>query len=206
MDRKIAFNKKSALVSNLTNNKKNLLTVAALAALLLLVAWLVSGNSSKDSSQPATSSVGNGDTRKFPSIPATVVTKDELIAATKDLGLVIYWNGEMPDTNIELTVLTEGKVFVRYLPKDVPAGAADPYFTVATYFDPEGFARVQSIGSNEGAKYINYSGGAVAASSSKSDSNIYFAYDGNPFLYNIYSPDPKIGWDALNSATLGILN
>lgn len=136
---------------------------------------------------------------------ATIVSKEELIAASQNIGFVVYWNGEISDTNLELTVLTEGQVFVRYLPKDVAAGAAEPYFTVASYYDPDALAKVQNVGGASGAKLVNYAGGAIAASASEADSNIYFAFDGYPVLYNIYSPDPQVGWNALETGTISIL-
>jgi hypothetical protein len=191
--------------------RKRLTVVLSLVALISLVAWVLSGGSGADNTAATidtntqSSSAPAPGTVSLTAIPATIVTKAELISATKDLGFVIYWNGKMKDTNIELTVLTEGKVYVRYLPKDVAAGATEPYLTIATYYDPEALGKVQNLGATAGAKYINYSGGAVAASTSESDSNIYFAFDTNPALYNIFAPDPQIGWAALDSGTISIL-
>ena len=111
----------------------------------------------------------------------------------------------MKDTNMELTVLTKGKVYVRYLPTGVAAGANEKYFTVATYYDPLAFNKVKQLGNKTGAKYIKYKGGAVAASKSESDSNVYVAFDGNPAIYNIYSPDPANAWSAIDSGTFALL-
>lgn len=188
--------------------KKRLFAGLALGAIVLLVALIisnVSGSANDDSPIAANPNVSAPSSITLSELPATIVSKDELLSLTKDLGFVIYWNGEMPDTNLELTILAEGKVFVRYLPKEVPVGAAEPYFTVASYYDPEGFAKIQNVGATAGAKLINYSGGAAAASASEADSNIYFGFDGYPALYNIYAPDPQVGWSALESGTISIL-
>ena len=191
------------------------IVIVVLGVAILIVAWLLSSNGTQDSTQlpptnatsnlPTTQSGGNNSELKLTPITASIVSKDELISATKDLGFPIYWNGKMKDTNLELTILAEGKVFVRYLPNDISAGAAEPYFTVASYYDPAGYARVLNLGSAEGAKFIKYSGGAVAASTSELDSNIYFAFDGNPAVYNVYAPDAQVAWDGLESGTLEIL-
>ena len=185
--------------------RKRLIIVLGLIAAISFVAWVLSGDNGGTTAAPETPSVSAAGSVSLTAIPATIVSVDELMSATKDLGFPIYWNGKMKGTNIELTVLTEGKVYVRYLPKDVEAGSQDPYLTVATYYDTDAIGRVQSLGSTTGAKYVNYKGGAVAASASESDSNIYFAFPGNPALYNIYSPDPKIAWDSLDSGTIKIL-
>jgi hypothetical protein len=185
------------------SRNRRLFVAAGISLLIALLAWLITGGDSSNEASISPTSTSAGVT--LTNVKATIVTKEELVAATKDLGFPIYWNGEMDDTNIELTVLTEGKVFVRYLPKNVDAGSPDKYFTVATYYDEAAFANVQNLGSMPGAKSINYSGGAVAASSTESDANIYFAFDGNPAIYNIYSPEPKSGWTALESGTISLL-
>jgi hypothetical protein len=209
-------------MSEITNNtpasdqrpiepRNRLIVVLALVAVIGLVAWVLSGGSGKD--KVATPSAASSQSTNAPApatvaltaVPASIVSKEQLIAATKDLGFVTYWNGEMDGTSLELTVLPEGKVFVRYLPKDVAAGATEPYFTVATYYDPAALAKVENVGATAGSKFVRYGGGAVAGSASESDSNIYFAFDGNPALYNIYSPDPKDAWNALESGTIAIL-
>lgn len=181
--------------------KKRLIVGLVLLTVISLAAWLLSGGSDSDNATAPSASAP--EAVSLIAVPATIVSKAELVSATKDLGFVIYWNGEMQGTNLELTVLPEGKVFVRYLPTGIAAGAAETYFTVASYYDPAAFEKVQDVGA--GAKLVNYGGGAVAASASETDSNIYYAFDGNPVLYNIYSPDPKIGWAALDSATIEIL-
>ena len=195
--------------------KKRLIVAVMLIALISFVAWVLSSGGKIDGADAPVSAPATVQEPSTPNpapvpitlvaIPASIVTVDELMSATKGYGFPIYWNGEVDETNIELTVLTEGKVFVRYLPKDIPAGATEPFFTVASYYDPDAFGKVQSLGVGSGAKYIRYKGGAVAASASESDSNVYFAFDGNPVLYNIYSPDPQFAWLGLDTGTLKIL-
>ena len=185
--------------------RKRLIIALALVAVVSLVAWALSGGSGTENSSTQSPSTSAPETISLTAVPASIVTKEELIAATKDLGFPIYWNGEMENTKIELTVLTEGKVFVRYLPTDVVAGTADPYFTVASFYDSGALEKAQSVGAGTGAKLINYTGGAVAASSSESDKNVYFAFAGNPVLYDIYSPDSKVAWEGLDSGTIAIL-
>lgn len=190
---------------------KRLAIAIALIAVICAVAWNLSRGSSSNvatgtndtAAQSSTAATTQG--LSLQPLPATIVSAPELLSATKDLGVAIYWNGKMKDTKLELTILSEGKIYVRYLPKDAVAGATEPYFTVATYFDPEAFAKVQNLGSSAGAKFVQYTGGAVAASASESDSNVYFAFDGNPALYNIYAPDPKVAWNALDTGTLALL-
>ena len=188
--------------------RKRIFVGLALVAIISLVAVIISLGFSSDRKESPIAIAPNESAPASVTLieqAATIVSKDELIAASQATGFVIYWNGEMPDTNLELTVLSEGQVFVRYLPKEVAAGAAEPYFTVASYYDPSGLAKVQNVGAAAGAKLVNYAGGAIAASASESDSNIYFAFDGYPVLYNIYSPDPQVGWNALETGTISIL-
>ena|GEM_PF-1285598 len=185
--------------------RKRLIVVLFLVALIALVAWVLSGNKGGTKADNSAAGAGKAASITLTAIPAKIVSKAELVAATKDYGFPIYWKGEMVNTDIELTVLTDGKVFVRYLPKGVAAGAPTTYFTVATYYDPAGFGKVQNLGAKAGAKYVKYSGGAIAASASESDSNVYLAFEGNPALYNIYSPEPANAWKAIDSGTISLL-
>ena len=175
------------------------------ALVISFVAWLITGSSNRNDVSAPPGTVSQSPATSLTEIPAVIVSKEDLLSATKDVGFPVYWNGEMKDTKIELTVLSEGKVYVRYLPNDVAVGAGEPYFTVASYYDPEAFGKVQSLGSTTGSKFIRYSGGAIAASASEEEQNIYFAFDLNPVLYNIYSPDPKVGWDGLDSGSIVLL-
>ncbi len=195
------------------DSRKRIAVLVFLLAVIGVVAWVLSGsrgggganNQAVDGSKPSSLSSAKPGAVTLTAIPASIVSAEQLLAATKGLGFPIYWNGDMQGTKIELTVLTEGKVFVRYLPKDAAAGSTNPYFTVASYYDSGAFGKVQNLGASAGAKYIKYKGGAVAASASNSDSNIYFAFDGNPVLYDLYSPDPLVAWNALDTGTLSIL-
>lgn len=186
---------------------RRLLTVGLVLA-VAIVAWLMvrpASTATPTANLSATESASASSPLTMPVAPV-IVSVEELKAQTNTLGIPVYWNGEMKGTNIELTILRDATVFVRYLPKGVSAGDKAPYFTVATYMNQNAYAQVQSLAAAPGAKSIKYSGGALAATASETDPNTYFAYEGVPALIDVFSQNPPEGWDLIASGSIRLLN
>ncbi len=181
-----------------------ILVVGALAA----GAWVISSMSANSPSANPTQTTPTASVSASISvspIEPKIVTVEELKSLTSNLSYPVYWNGEMADTQIELTVLSNGSVYVRYLPLDETVGTEKPYFTVATYYDPVAYGRVQALAQEEGAKAVQFEGGAIAVTKSATDQNSYFAFENVPLLINVFSPDAAAGWDLIASGKITIL-
>ncbi len=101
------------------------------------------------------------------------------------LGLPVYWIGPRPGVSYELSRTATGRVYVRYLPDGVAAGAKGAYLTVATY---AGVAGYESTSALAGRHPIRLPGGGVAAVTPKSPKSVYAGFQGVAAQIEVYSP------------------
>jgi hypothetical protein len=158
--------------------------VAAVAAAAILIAVLSSGGSSSPSTTTA---------RVTP--PAKTVraaTLPQLQALSATLGRPIYWAGPRPET-YELTTTTDGRVYVRYLPSNVPVGSPRPDFlTVGTYAVANPVAALRAAGRNHGGVVTTLPGGAVSFYSKARPTSVYLAYPNASEQIEVFDPNPAI--------------
>jgi hypothetical protein len=134
-----------------------------------------------------------------------VVTVDELKAEAKKFALAAYWGGEIADTKMELTVTANGGFYVRYLPLDAKVGTKTEYLTVASTYDSGAYSKVADLTTTVGSRWTNYATGALAASATPTDHNIYFAFQDYPVLVDVFTPDAKVGWDMVQAGSVKLL-
>ena len=91
-------------------------------------------------------------------------------------------------TRLELSQARSGTSFVRYLPKDVPAGDPHPQLTVATYARPNGFAEIQAAAKNRAPRRCELCGGGLAVYDPRVPTNMHLAYPGDPYQIEVFSP------------------
>ena len=113
----------------------------AVAVAIAFVAWLLIRNDDSSSTSATTTS----------SIGPTGVSQDRLRALAEEAGHPIYWAGPKNGMTYELTRTTNGRVFVRYLPSDVPVGIRQAEFTiVGTYPVPGALKVLQELAKKPG--------------------------------------------------------
>jgi len=129
------------------------------------------------------------------------VSADELRELPDSVDHTVYWAGERPNTQYELTVNEDGNVFIRYLDPDVAIGATDvAAFTVGTYPVPDAYGALQSVANNEGAINARTPDGAQVLTNEGNPQSVYVAYQGSDYQIEVYDPD---GAKALKAATSG---
>lgn len=138
-----------------------------------------------------------GDTAAETPAQTTTGTRAEPVKANVDalkkvagtLSHPLYWaTGQTPET-YELTQTTNGRVFVRYLPKDVQIGDPRPDFlTVGTYPQANAFQTVQDGSKVAGATVTQLQGGGLMVSQKDRPTSAFFAFPGSPVLVEVYAP------------------
>lgn len=157
------------------------IAIVAVAALAVVIGVLIAGGEDEKQAQEGVS----------PGAPQ-IVSAAELrsIAATK--GTPIYWAGEQPGSEIELTEEAGGSVYVRYLEGGAdPGESAASSLTVGTYpqEDPEG--QLRQVAAGPAAIVRKAADGRQVISSKDSPYNVYFASPDNTVQVEVYDPSPN---------------
>jgi hypothetical protein len=128
------------------------------------------------------------------------VTVDDLQNLPDEVGHPVYWGGERPDTQYELTVEGNGNIFIRYLPPDAGIGADTTVFTVGTYPVPDAHGALEAVAKNPGALQSKTPDGALVVTNRGNPQSVYVAYPGSDYQIEVYDPDAAT---ALRTATSG---
>jgi hypothetical protein len=116
-----------------------------------------------------------------------VVSVGELEDFADGAGHDVYWAGERPDTELELSETEGGRIFVRYLPAG--GGGGDEFLTVGTYPVEDGAAALRRAARNgEGKEIARSDEGAVVLIDRKAPDNAHLAYPGEDLQIEVFSP------------------
>ena len=158
--------------------------VVALAIAVGLIAWAVIGRGSSPSSTPS-SAAPTPVAKALGPVALSAGGLQTLAGAVKQ---PIYWAGPTKGYVYELTRTTTGKVFVRYLPAGVKAGAqGSNYLIVATYPFPNALQGVQKVAQG---RQIDLPGGGIAVVDSKYPKSVHLAYPGVDYQVEVYDASP----------------
>jgi hypothetical protein len=134
-------------------------------------------------------SAGTGRAPVTP-IKPTVASISDLRALVSSSGYPIYWAGPQSGQTYELSELSDGRIYVRYLPKGVKAGAQEPLPTVGTYPAQDAFAAVKVIARRPGATLIKLSNGGIAVTDPAHPTSVYLAYPHGQVEVEVFDPSP----------------
>ena len=171
--------------------------VAALALAIAFVVWLlVRGN---DNSAPARTTAATPATApKTEPKPApvrtlvTAATPAKLRALSSRTGHPIYWAGSKPKITYELTRTSNGRIYVRYLPKGVRVGdRRAAYLIVATYPVKDAYKAVRTAAKESGAVTFRIAHGGIGVYNQSAATNVYFAYPGSKYQVEVFDPNPS---------------
>jgi hypothetical protein len=156
--------------------------VVAVALLIGLVVWLlVRGNGSGTESTTTGSAFG-----------PIAATQGDLRSRSIDEGHPIYWAGPKTDTTYELTRTSNGRIFIRYLPKGVPVGVDKADYTiVGTYPVPNATGVLEGLAKKSGEHKLLVPGGGIAVYSSSHPTNVYVAYRGSNLQIEVFDPSAE---------------
>jgi hypothetical protein len=100
----------------------------------------------------------------------------------------VYWAGPRTDQTYELTRTSDGRVYVRYLPKGVKIGDPRPSFlTVGTYPRSKAFGELKRAARAPGATSRDLPKGGLAVFS-RGSSSVYFGYPNARYQVEVYAP------------------
>jgi len=141
--------------------------------------WLL-GTEGDDSSTPSTSVAQTGPVNLSESGLATIAgAVDE----------PIYWAGPRPTTFYELTRTPDAKVYVRYLPPDVDAGApGGSYLTIGTYPFADAYQALEQLADGHGQ---SVPGGGLALVDAKHPQSVHMAFPGVQYQVEVYDSSPE---------------
>lgn len=163
--------------------------VALLVAIAGVGGWLLQRGSTgaSEASDPGSSNVHTAAVTGGIEVGVpTIVTAAQLKQFASD-HYPMYWAGNRPDTQIELTVTSKDAIFVRYLPKDAKAGGQRPYLTVATYGDIDGYTALTAA-KKRVASVVQGQNGAVIAVFNSRPNSTYFSFKNAGFQVEVFSP------------------
>lgn len=178
-------------------HRRALLAAGAAAIVFVAVAVFVwaSGSTTPGAADDAPAGVEGiapregAATAVLPSLGASVVTPAELQAAATESGRALYWAGERPRARLELTRTADGTTYVRYLTGTARAGAPGAgYVVVATYAQPDAYARVTSAARREHYFTADLAGRGRAVIDPDRPQNIYLVHPGQPYQVEVYAP------------------
>ena len=163
----------------------------AVAAAAGFIVWLLvrggdnSNSNSFETTPPATS------TPKTQPLLRTA-TPQSLAALSASMKQPIYWAGRRRGVKYELTRSSDGKIYVRYLPKGVRIGnRTGQYPLVGTYPVTGAYAAVQRAAKESGAETFRVPRGGLAVVNATAPKNVYFAFPNSPYQIEVFDPSAK---------------
>jgi hypothetical protein len=132
--------------------------------------------------------VGTAATTSVTPVRPTLASIQDLRALAASSGHAIYWAGKQTGTTYELSELSGGGIFVRYLPAGVKAGDPRPYPTVATYPVHGAYAAVKKIALRPGATSVKVSNGGIAVIDPAHLNSVYLAYPRADVEVEVFDP------------------
>ncbi|HEU0303758.1 MAG TPA: hypothetical protein VFR32_04180 [Gaiellaceae bacterium] len=156
------------------------LVLLAVAIGIIAWAWAGKGSDSAPSSGEATPTVEQTG--------PVLLSEKGLKTLAAEIPEPIYWMGPKPNTRYELTRLSDGKIYVRYLPPGVPVDGRQGELTViATYAFDDAF---EALTATEGEQFT-IPGSGVAVVDTRTPTSIHLAFPGSAYQVEVYDPDPE---------------
>ena len=153
--------------------------LVAVAAVAVVLTLLLKGETEADTVESK------------PGTPVAVSADDLREFARSAYGLV-YWAGELPGTELELTRTNRNEIFVRYLSGDAAMGDSRPAFaTVSTYPYERAYEVTAKSGKGKGMVSRNAPDGGIAVWSKSRPTSVYLAYPDSDRLVEVFDPDAK---------------
>lgn len=179
-----------AVLSRIPTENRTAGAVAAVAVALVVAAgvWLLLDSDDEAAPAPTTNTAVTGGATTARTIAPALVSAAELRRLAAVAPVPVYWAGARPGTSLEVSRRADGAFFVRYLPGGRPAGDGRPALTVATYPRADGFGEIQGAADRPGADTFSLPGGGVAVYERSSPTNVHFAFPGQPYQVEVYSP------------------
>jgi hypothetical protein len=156
------------------------------------VVWLVAGD---DGSPPLP------DTTE-----PVAVTEEQLRDFADEVDRPVYWAGASETETYELTRLSNGNVYIRYLPEGTEIGDPAPkYTTVVTYPDEAAYATLEEGSKRTDATAFRFESGALAVTYVETPTSVYFAFPDSPYLVEVFDPSPRRARQLVRSGQVAVI-
>jgi hypothetical protein len=133
---------------------------------------------------------GSGPSQTAAAAPKAV-SGSALRSLSSSVGHPVYWAGAIPNTTLELTRTSDGRIYIRYLPAGVSVGDRHPRLTVGTYPVGNAFEAVQTIAQRPGAQRVAVSGG-IAVVDPVHPRSVYLASRGSKYQVEVFAPSAAL--------------
>jgi hypothetical protein len=194
--------------TTLGRNRQAPIRIGAVVALALAVAfviWLLVRGNDNSSSTPKTAAQTPSKSKPATKTRETVkaASVQTLRALAQASGHPIYWAGPQPKVKYELTQVTDGRIYIRYLPKGVPIGdRRAAYLIVATYPVPNAYKAVRTAAKESGAVTFHTKRGGLGVYNQSAATNVYLAYPGSKYQVEVFDPNPSQARKLVRSGTV----
>jgi len=86
----------------------------------------------------------------------------------------------------ELTETSDGRIYVRYLPRGIGVGDPKPHTTVGTYPFRNPVAAVKAIAKETGGRTFSIAGGGLAAVDGNHPTSVYVAFPRSDYQIEVF--------------------
>jgi hypothetical protein len=178
--------------------------VVALAVAIAFVVWLVvRGNDNSSTTSKTTTPTRSKTTPKKARETIKAASPQSLRALARAAGHPIFWAGPQTNVKYELTQVTDGRIYIRYLPKGVPIGdRRAAYLIVATYPVPNAYKAVRTAAKESGAVTFRTKRGGLAVYNRSAATNVYYAFPGSKYQVEVFDPNPSRARQLVRSGTI----
>jgi hypothetical protein len=155
----------------------------AVAVAIAFIVWLIV-RSGGGSSKPATTS-------STTAVAPKAASESELRSLAVQVGHPIYWAGPEQNRVYELTQTASGRIYIRYLPRNVPIGIRNASYTiVGTYPVSNAYSVLKQLSKKSGETSFKVPGGGFAVYDKARSTNVYLAYRSSNVQIEVYDPSP----------------
>jgi hypothetical protein len=118
---------------------------------------------------------------------AKLVSLATLKAKARASGHPVFWVGPRRGVSYELTEASDGRIYIRYLPRGQRGGVNQPFLTIGTYPVRNAFAVVRRLARRSGSVAVPARRGFAFYSRNRPTS-VYVAFPGVDFQIEVYDP------------------
>ena len=131
---------------------------------------------------------GNDQTAQRAEKTVRVVSAGQLLGALTGVGHPVYWVGGHQGVRYEVTRISDGRTYVRYLPAGAEAGSGQPFLTVGSYSVPNAYERIRRLAERPGESSFAVQGKGIALPNGNDPRSVYLAYPGVDVQIEVYDP------------------
>ena len=174
-------------MDHLRKNRVRIGTIVALIAIGAVI-WLT---------------VAGGGDSKTASNGAEIVSANELREMSALGATAVYWAGERPGAELELSQPGGGRTYVRYLTGGAQAGDPRPGFlTVGTYEQANAAAALRRQSRQPGGELATAPGRGIVYFNRRQPHSVYLAYPGVSAEIEVYDPNFKTALQLVSSGRI----